>query len=150
MGRLNRLRHFGYFAIAFLLLTTASAATVSAKQTTATRVVPASVHSRRASTRSKSRRKRGQQVIDPVRVREIQAALIREKYLQGQPNGVWDARTKAAMVRYQSENGWQTKKLPDSRAIIKLGLGPDHADLINPDTAFIQPLPGKGGSQGNQ
>jgi peptidoglycan hydrolase-like protein with peptidoglycan-binding domain len=150
LGRLNRLRHFAYFAIAFLLLTTASAATVSAKQTTATRVVPASVHSRRASTRSKSRRKRGQQVIDPVRVREIQAALIREKYLQGQPNGVWDARTKAAMVRYQSENGWQTKKLPDSRAIIKLGLGPDHADLINPDTAFIQPLPGKGGSQGNQ
>jgi len=150
LGRLNRLRHSAYFAIAFLLLTTASAATVSAKQTTATRVVPASVHSRRASTRSKSRRKRGQQVIDPVRVREIQAALIREKYLQGQPNGVWDARTKAAMVRYQSENGWQTKKLPDSRAIIKLGLGPDHADLINPDTAFIQPLPGKGGSQANQ
>ena len=150
MGRLNRFRHFAYFAIAFLLLTTASAATASPKQTTGTSVAPASVHSRRTSARSKSRRKRGQQVIDPVRVREIQAALIREKYLQGQPNGVWDARTKAAMVRYQSENGWQTKKLPDSRAIIKLGLGPDHADLINPDTAFIQPLPGKGGSQGNQ
>jgi peptidoglycan hydrolase-like protein with peptidoglycan-binding domain len=150
LGRLNRLRHFAYFAIAFLLLTTASAATVSAKQTTGTSAAPAGIHSRRTSARSKSRRKRGQQVIDPVRVREIQAALIREKYLQGQPNGVWDARTKAAMVRYQSENGWQTKKLPDSRAIIKLGLGPDHADLINPDTAFIQPLPGKGGSQGNQ
>ena len=113
-------------------------------------MAPASVHSRRTAAHSKSRRKRGQQVIDPVRVREIQAALIREKYLQGQPNGIWDARTKAAMVRYQSENGWQTKKLPDSRAIIKLGLGPDHADLINPDTAFIQPLPGKGGSQANQ
>jgi len=150
LGRLNGFRQFVYFAIAFLLLTTASAASASPKPTATTRVVPASARSRRITARSKSRRKRGQQVIDPVRVREIQSALIRENYLQGQPNGVWDARTKAAMVRYQSENGWQTKKLPDSRAIIKLGLGPDHADLINPDTAFIQPLPGKGGAQGNQ
>ena len=150
MGRLNGFRQFGHFAIAFLLLITGLAASASPNQTTSKQLAPASVHSRRIAAHSKSRRKRGQQVIDPVRVREIQSALIRENYLQGQPNGVWDARTKAAMVRYQSENGWQTKKLPDSRAIIKLGLGPDHADLINPDTAFIQPLPGKGGAQGNQ
>ena len=150
MVRLNGFRQFGHFAIAFLLLITGLAASAFPNQTTSKQLAPTSVHSRRTAAHSKSRRKRGQQVIDPVRVREIQSALIRENYLQGQPNGVWDARTKAAMVRYQSENGWQTKKLPDSRAIIKLGLGPDHADLINPDTAFIQPLPGKGGAQGNQ
>jgi hypothetical protein len=29
------------------------------------------------------------------------------------------------MQKYQADNGWQTKLVPDSRAIIKLGLGPD-------------------------
>lgn len=28
------------------------------------------------------------------------------------------------MRRYQADHGWQTKLTPDSRAIIKLGLGP--------------------------
>jgi hypothetical protein len=28
------------------------------------------------------------------------------------------------MQKFQADNGWQTKLMPDSRAIIKLGLGP--------------------------
>jgi peptidoglycan hydrolase-like protein with peptidoglycan-binding domain len=93
-------------------------------------------------------RHHGQQAIEASRVREIQAALIREHYLTGEANGVWDARTQGAMQRYQADNGWQTKKIPDSRAIIKLGLGPSHADLINPDTASLGLVTtGKGGSQ---
>jgi hypothetical protein len=35
----------------------------------------------------------------------------------------------------QSDNGWQTKVVPDSRALIKLGLGPKHANLTNPEAA---------------
>ena len=31
------------------------------------------------------------------------------------------------MVRYQADNGWQTKVAPDSRALIKLGLGPNYS-----------------------
>ena len=64
---------------------------------------------------------------------EIQQALIREKYLTGEPTGVWDVRTQAALVKYQGDNGWQTKVVPDSRAIIKLGLGPDYSSktLLN-------------------
>ncbi len=81
--------------------------------------------------------KRGQQVIKPNRVREIQTALIRKSYLKGRANGVWDERSKNAMARFQSENGWQSKVVPDSRALIKLGLGPDYAGLLNPDTAVI-------------
>ncbi len=92
----------------------------------------------------RSTRKRGQQAMDGSRVREIQAALIREKYLDGQPTGMWDQRSKQAMQRYQAENGWQTKMVPDSRALIKLGLGPDRTDLINPDTAAISYIPGGG------
>ena len=44
--------------------------------------------------------------------------------MQGEPTGHWDSSTQAAMQRYQSDHGWQTKLIPDSRAIIKLGLGP--------------------------
>jgi peptidoglycan hydrolase-like protein with peptidoglycan-binding domain len=89
--------------------------------------------------------KRGQKAMDPARVREIQAALIREKFLEGRPNGVWDQRSKDAMQKFQGANGWQTKMVPDSRAIIKLGLGPDHAGLINPETAATSFIPGGGG-----
>jgi peptidoglycan hydrolase-like protein with peptidoglycan-binding domain len=116
---------------------------------------PSKKHSSSASlkkTRKHSRRgPRGQQAMDANRVRQIQTALIREHYMSGEPSGVWDARSKDAMAKFQADNGWQTKKLPDSRAIIKLGLGPDHSDLLNPDTAFIaQPQPGKGGSNANE
>jgi peptidoglycan hydrolase-like protein with peptidoglycan-binding domain len=102
----------------------------------------ASKRSRR--TVKAKKRPRGQQSIDHERVREIQAALIREHYLDGQPNGVWDARSKAAMQKFQADQGWQSKVVPDSRALIKLGLGPDHAGLLNPKTAAIQPVPGGG------
>jgi peptidoglycan hydrolase-like protein with peptidoglycan-binding domain len=80
-------------------------------------------------------RKSGQQVMHAERVREIQAALIRENYLRGRANGVWNQRSKDAMVRFQSDNGWQS---------IKLGLGPDHTDLISPDTAAISIIPSGG------
>ena len=100
-------------------------------------------HSTAAKTSKVS--KRGQKAMDPARVREIQAALIREKFLDGRPNGVWDQPSKDAMQKFQGANGWQTKLVPDSRAIIKLGLGPDHADLINPQTAATSLIPGGGG-----
>ncbi len=66
----------------------------------------------------------GQRSIDPDRAREIQSALIRENYMTGTPSGQWDSQTEAAMLKYQADHGWQTKLTPDSRAIIKLGLGP--------------------------
>ena len=79
----------------------------------------------------------GQRTIDDERSHEIQIALIHEHYLCGEPTGVWDQETRDALVRYQADNGWQTKVTPDSRALIKLGLGPDHKGLLNPDTAAI-------------
>ena len=58
------------------------------------------------------------------RASEIQSALIQRGYLTGDPTGAWDSTSIAAMQKLQSDNGWQTKFVPDSRAIIKLGLGP--------------------------
>ncbi len=86
---------------------------------------------------STARASHGQQVISSERAGQIQAALIREHRLDGEATGVWDQRTKDAMIRYQAENGWQTKITPDSRALIKLGLGPRHDGLLNPDSAAL-------------
>jgi hypothetical protein len=95
------------------------------------------------STTSKSKKSRksaanrhGQQKIDPQRTLEIQQALIREHYLTGKPSGVWNDETQQAMQRYQADNNWQSKTTPDARALIKLGLGPDHEHLLNPDSAM--------------
>jgi len=90
---------------------------------------------RTKSKRRGSWKRRGQKEIDDQRCRAIQEALIREKYLDGEPTGHWDDHSKAAMQKYQQDNGWQSKVVPDSRAIIKLGLGPSNEGLINPDTA---------------
>jgi hypothetical protein len=58
------------------------------------------------------------------RATQIQTALIKQGYMTGTPSGQWDAQTAAAMQKLQEDNGWQTKITPDSRALIKLGLGP--------------------------
>ena len=94
---------------------------------------------KRASTHRSSRKShkpRGQQAIDNSRALEIQEALVRKHYLTGEPSGTWDTATQAAMQRYQAEQGWQTKTVPDARALIRLGLGPDHVHLLNPESAM--------------
>jgi peptidoglycan hydrolase-like protein with peptidoglycan-binding domain len=95
---------------------------------------------RKAAPRSK--KVHGQQAIEPDRVTEIQQALIREHYLSAEANGKWDSTTEAAMQKYQSDQGWQTKLMPDSRALKKLGLGPDYSGAINARNAsFGAPPP---------
>lgn len=116
-----------------------SATPPSAKQTTSTSKTGAKAVHGKSSKHRRSRKgawkRHGQQKIDAARATQIQQALIREKYLDGKPTGVWDSRSEAAMQRYQADNGWQSKVTPDSRALIKLGLGPNHeSDLINLDT----------------
>ena len=69
----------------------------------------------------------GQRQIEPERAKEIQDALIREHYLSSPASSQWDSTTEAAMQKYQADHGWQTKLTPDSRALIKLGLGPHDA-----------------------
>lgn len=67
---------------------------------------------------------RGQRGIEPARAQEIQTALIKAHYLNGPASGAWDATTQTAMEKFQADHGWQTKLVPDSRALIALGLGP--------------------------
>jgi peptidoglycan hydrolase-like protein with peptidoglycan-binding domain len=96
---------------------------------------------RKLASRSKSRSHKlhGQQAIESSRVMEIQRALIREHYMSGDPTGNWDTVTQAAMQKFQSDQGWQTKLIPDSRALKKLGLGPDYSGAINAEGASFAP-----------
>ncbi len=99
-------------------------------------------HHTRSITSKRYHRTRGQQSIQPDRVMQIQQALIREHYLSGEPTGKWDSTTVAAMQKYQSDQGWQTKLMPDSRALKKLGLGPDYSNALNAkDATFSDPPP---------
>jgi peptidoglycan hydrolase-like protein with peptidoglycan-binding domain len=93
---------------------------------------PTSGHSKKKTA---SHKVQGQRGIDSDRAREIQSALIKQNYMSGEPSGQWDNETQAAMQKFQADNGWQTKLTPDSRALIKLGLGPDHAGTLPPATA---------------
>jgi len=127
--------------LAFLLLTALAVSTASA-----TRAHRRTSTSSRTHTLHKaappSHRSHGQQAIEPARVTEIQQALIREHYFTGEANGRWDAATEAAMQKYQADQGWQTRLMPDSRAIKKLGLGPDYSSAINAkDASFDDPPP---------
>jgi peptidoglycan hydrolase-like protein with peptidoglycan-binding domain len=139
-----------------MLLAFAAPAIAASKTTTKKSSSKTTKVSGKSTKRAKSSRRvrrgawkrRGQQGIKEGRAREIQAALIRERYLEGEPTGQWDSRTQAAMQKFQADNGWQTRVLPDSRALIKLGLGPDHSGLLNPETAVVPaasaPAPGGG------
>jgi len=88
----------------------------------------------------------GQRQIEPERAKEIQDALIREHYLPGPASGQWDPSTEAAMQKFQSDHGWQTKLTPDSRALIKLGLGPRDAAAPAPPTASVSSEAGRSDS----
>jgi len=96
----------------------------------------ASAGKRPSSRRKKTVRARGQQKIDADRTQAIQEALIREHYLSGEATGKWTQATEDALRRYQADHGWQSKTVPDSRALIKLGLGPSHDHLLNPESAM--------------
>jgi len=102
----------------------------------------ASGHARVSHRAVRRHQLHGQTAIEPARVTQIQQALIHEHYLTGEANGNWDAATEAAMQKYQADQGWQTKLMPDSRAIKKLGLGPDYSNAINAkNSSFGEPPP---------
>ena len=96
--------------------------------------------------RHRYHRVRGQQAIEPERVTQIQQALIREHYLTGDANGKWDTTTITAMQKYQAAHGWQTRIMPDSRALKSLGLGPDYSGAINANGSSFSPVPASGNS----
>jgi hypothetical protein len=127
---------------ATVALTLYAALTVSPALASRVHRAPTSGRSHIAHKSTRSHRLHGQEAIEPARVIEIQRALVREHYLTIEPNGRWEATTEAAMQKYQADNGWQTRLMPDSRALKKLGLGPDYSNAINAkNSSFAAPPP---------
>ena len=111
---------------------------------------PAMTHARRGPTSQKLPNKKaksgskslGQRAIDDSRATELQSALVKSGYLSNSAaSGHWDSQTEAAMQKLQADNGWQTKLIPDSRAIIKLGLGPAHDTGLSTGTSSALAIP---------
>jgi peptidoglycan hydrolase-like protein with peptidoglycan-binding domain len=122
---------FGHFLLTTaLVLTTAMPA--SAK--TYARRGPTSPKTKHSKTKTV-----GQRGIDDARATQIQTALAKSGYLTGEPSGHWDSSTEAAMQKFQADNGWQTKLTPDSRAIIKLGLGPSQTSELTASSPAVTP-----------
>jgi hypothetical protein len=143
MRSFSTIRSWTVAALCGLLCLAAPAVATTTPSNKSTKTVSPSnsksaTHKKRSRTKttSKSAKKRGQKAIESERAEQIQKALIREHYMNGEPSGKWDDATQAALRRYQADQGWQSKSVPDSRALIKLGLGPSHDHLLNPESAM--------------
>ena len=79
----------------------------------------------------------------PDRIAEIQTALARGGYYQGDPTRKWDGNTVAAMQKFQSANGIDATGKIDAPSLQKLGLGSDIAGVSAPKPV----TPGGSGAQ---
>jgi peptidoglycan hydrolase-like protein with peptidoglycan-binding domain len=79
-----------------------------------------------------SRRQPMQKAPTSDRISEIQSALARNGYYEGDPNGKWDSNTITAMQKFQSDHGLDANGKLDARSLQKLGLGSDIAGVSAP------------------
>lgn len=79
-----------------------------------------------------ARREPKQKAPTPERISEIQSALARNGYYQGEPNGKWDSNTTGAMQKFQSDHGLDATGKLDALSLQKLGLGSDIAGVSAP------------------
>jgi hypothetical protein len=75
-------------------------------------------------SQSRDARRRSAMRPEAQRVKEIQKALIEAGDLHQEPTGMWDDVTREAMKHYQQGHGFAPTGLPDSKSLMKMGLGP--------------------------
>jgi murein L,D-transpeptidase YcbB/YkuD len=107
---------------------------------------PTAYHSRyhRRTYRRRSRMPAGP---TSDRIEQIQQALSRSGYYQGDPTGHWDADTVSAMKNFQQAHGISPSGKIDAPSLQQLGLGSDVAGLA-PPRPVIAPLPSDSGKAG--
>ncbi len=136
--------------VKFLVLSAAlltASLSVFAQSSSTTGSSSSSTHSTSAakkktvSKKHHSKREPTQKAPTPARITEIQTALERRGYYQGDPNGKWDSNTVAAMQKFQSENGLESSGKINALSLQKLGLGSSIAGVSAPKP--VQPQPNK-------
>jgi len=130
------MRPFTLTALVLLALITATPS-----QAVRTRRGPTSGKASQRKSKHKAAAVSHPRAIDDARATQIQSALIKAGYMSGEPTGHWDSASESAMQKLQSDNGWQTKLIPDSRALIKLGLGPQTQQTASAAASSVSSTP---------
>lgn len=129
---------FGWAAFALLaagLAFTVLPGSVAAQTTKKASSKSSASHSSSTKKKKKrhvARREPTQKAPTADRVTEIQGALQREGFYQGEPSGKWDAGTQDAMRRFQESRGMTGTGKLDASSLQKLGLGSDIAGVSAP------------------
>ncbi len=95
-------------------------------------VTPVKHKKRHKAKKHHVKRVSGQKAPTADRITEIQTALSRDGYYQGEPNGKWDSNTVAAVQKFQSANGMDANGKLDAPTLQRLGLGSDIAGVSAP------------------
>lgn len=122
---------------ATLLFAGTLSAGLAASRTAANQAGSAPSASRPSAHKKKhhSKRQPTQKAPTADRVSEIQSALARQGYYEGDPSGRMDTRTVAAMQKFQSANGLDATGKLDAPTLQKLGLGSGIAGVSAPKPA---------------
>lgn len=111
---------------------TASASSSSSSSTSAKSSSSKTVSHKKKHHAVSSRRQPYQKAPTADRITEIQTALARGGYYQGDPTGKWDSTTVAAVEKFQSAHGIDADGKLDAPTLQKLGLGSDIAGVSAP------------------
>lgn len=85
-----------------------------------------STSAKRKGKKSRTSARSYQQAPTPERYKEIQEALARKGFFQGEANGQWGADSVDALKRFQTSQNLGADGKINSLSLIALGLGPDH------------------------
>jgi len=110
---------------------TSHSSSATAARTTGSASTKKTSKSRRTTSR-KSKRVKGQAAPTSDRINEIQSALAKQGFYDGEPSGKWEDSSSEAMRKFQSTNGLTPTGKLDARTLQKLGLGSGTAGLGSP------------------
>ncbi len=114
------------------LLAAALLAAPQSSSTSGSNATHSTTKKKKSSHHHSSRREPFQKAPTASRISEIQTALSRGGYFEGEPNGKWDSNTIAAMQKFQSANGLNSSGKIDATTLQKLGLGSGTAGVDAP------------------
>jgi peptidoglycan hydrolase-like protein with peptidoglycan-binding domain len=137
----NALRAAAAFVLACSVAAVSPAVHSQSQTGSSSSAAPAPSAKKKTSSKKhhSSRREPSQKAPTPDRISEIQSALGRNGYYQGNPNGKWDSSSVAAMQKFQSDNGLDPTGKLDALSLQKLGLGSQIAGVFAPQTPAPRP-----------
>lgn len=120
-----------------------------AKRTASRHRISHKVPNRRAPRRARRRRTRLPAGPSADRIDQIQQALARSGFYQGDPTGRWDSGTVDAMKQFQQAHGLTPSGKINAPSLQQLGLGSDVAGVAPPRPVVPADLSADG-SKGNK